>query len=162
MKLLRIMLSVLLLGTVTVGPVAAEETATWAETLQQGIARLDLSDEQKGAIASAFDAADSAYGEAFAATRQQLGGILTEEQRSGLSEMADAELQKRLAGDASERTKSIADIANDLGVTDQQKTAMAEALNSLGGILDGIDSELVSGIKSVLNEEQLAKIASWL
>jgi hypothetical protein len=162
MKLLRIFLSVLVLGIVSAGPVAADETATWAETLQQGIASLDLSDEQKDAIAGAFDGADSAYGDAFAAARQRLGSILTDEQKTGLTDMADAEIQKRLAGDAGERTQSIADIASDLGVTETQKSAMGKVLSGLGGVLDGIDAELISSIKSVLNQEQLAKIATWL
>lgn len=162
MKLLRIFLSVLALGMVSAGAVAADDTQTWAATLQQGIDSLDLSDEQKGAIAGAFDGADAAYGDAIAAARQQIGGILTDEQKTGLANMADAEIQKRLAGDASERTKSIADIGSDLGVTEAQSSAIGQALSGLGGMLDGIDSELVSTIKSVLNEEQLAKIASWL
>jgi len=162
MKMLRILLSVMLLGTMTAGPVVAGQAATWAETLQKGIASLDLSGSQKSAITKAFDVADSAYGEAFSATRKQLGGILTDEQKSELADMADGELQNRLAGDASQRTKSIADLAGDLGVTNTQKSAMSDALSSLGGTLDGIDSSLVSSIKSVLNKDQLAKIASWL
>ena len=162
MKLLRIFISVLLLSIISAGPTTAQETVTLAETLQKGIASLNLSDDQKSAIAGAFDGADSAYGKAFASAREQLGSILTDAQKSGLSDMADAEIQKRLAGDTSERTQSIADLASDLGVTDSQKSAMSKVLSSLGGVLDGIDAELLSSVKSVLNEEQLAKIASWL
>jgi hypothetical protein len=162
MKLFRIFIPLFSLMIVATGPAAAAEEATWAETVQAGIASLDLSDEQKTAINGAFEGADTAYAEAIAAAREQIGGILTDEQKQGLADMADAEIQRRLEGEGGDRSKSIGEIASDLGVTDTQSSAIVTALEGLGGALDGIDSELLSSIKSILNEEQLAKIASWL
>ena len=161
MKPLHLIASILALLLVTAGPVTVAETATWATTLQQKIQSLELSDTQKSEIASAFVAADEAYGEAIAATRATIGEILTDEQQAELGNMANAEIQRRLEGDTSARTKSIADIASDLGVTEDQSSAIREALADLGDILDGIDAGLVDAIKSYLNEEQLAKVASW-
>ena len=124
MKLPHLLASLLTLFLVTAGTAATAEEATWAQGVQSAIASLDLSDDQKGAIASAFQTADSAYGEAIAAARQQIGAILTDEQKQGLADMADAELQRRLQGDSSARGKSIGDIASQLGVTDAQSSAI--------------------------------------
>jgi hypothetical protein len=161
MKPLQLIASILAMVLLSAGPVVHADTATWATTLQQKIQSLDLSDTQKSEIAGAFVAADEAYGDAIAATRATIGEILTDEQKAELGAMANAEIQRRLEGDTTARTKSIADIASDLGVTDAQSAAIREALGDLGGILDGIDADLVAAIKSYLNEEQLAKVASW-
>lgn len=162
MKLIRMFASVMAFVLMSAGTVVLADAATWAATLQEKVASLDLSAGQKSAIRDAFGKADDLYEQAIAATRETIGATLTGDQKQQLGEMANAELQRRLQGDTAERTKSIADIASDLGITDAQSSAITDALGSLGKTLDGVDAGLRSQIKSILNEEQLAKVMSWL
>ncbi len=162
MKQLKIFGSVLVLMTMVLVNTVAADSATWAQAIQEKITSLDLSDVQKMDIGKAFDAADASYGDAIADARKVIAETLTDDQKKELGDMANAQLQKRLEGDSSARAKSIADIANDLGVTDAQSDTIRKALGGLGDTLDGIDANLMKSIKSILNKEQLAKIASWL
>lgn len=161
MKPIRMFASVLALVMMAAGTVVLADAATWAATLQEKVASLDLSADQKSAIAGAFGEADELYEEAIAATRETIGRTLTGDQKQQLGEMANAEIQRRLQGDTAARTKSIADIASDLGITDAQSSVIREALGGLGETLDGVDAGLRAQIKSILNEEQLAKVMSW-
>jgi hypothetical protein len=162
MKRLHIFASALVLLMMTVANAAVADSGTWVETVQEKIASLDLSGAQKMDIGKAFDSADMAYEKAFGDARKIIGETLTDDQKKSLGDMANAQLQKRLEGDMTARTKSIADIAKDLGVTDSQSEMIKKALGGLGDTLDGIDAGLIKGIKSVLNPDQLAKIASWI
>lgn len=162
MKQLKIFCSVLAVMTMVLVNAVAADTATWAQMVQEKIASLDLSDVQKMDIGKAFDTADAAYGDAIADARNIISETLTDDQKKEMGNMANAQLQKRLEGDTSARAKSIADIAKELGVTDSQSETIRKALGGLGDTLDGIDADLMKSIKSILNQEQLAKIASWL
>jgi len=161
MKSLRLIASALVLVLMSAGTHVVADEATWASILQEKIASLDLSDVQKSDIGAAFVEADTAYDEAIAATRLDIAATLTDDQKTGLANMADNAIQKRLQGDTSARTRSIAEIADELGVTDDQSAAIRESFNALGATLDAVDANLRSRIKSVLSEEQLAKVMSW-
>ncbi len=141
---------------------AIAETMTWAETVQSKIKALDLSDVQKTDINKAFAMADEAYDDAFATARKAISETLTDEQKQKLGDMANAEIQRRMEGNASARSKSIAEIGEMIGITSDQSDTLKKSMGMLGDSLDSIDAKLMSQIKSILNDKQLAQIASWL
>ena len=49
-----------------------------------------------------------------------------------------------------------------IGITDSQSEALKKSMGMLGSSLDAIDAKLLTRIKSILDEKQLAQIASWL
>lgn len=161
MKMIRLVTLFLSCWLLLVGQWGVADDATWADTLQQKIDSLDLTDMQKSSIAEAFGAADAAYERAILATRATVRETLTDAQRQKLQDMADEEIQRRLQGDDTVRTKSIAELASDLEVTDEQSTLIRSALSDLGNTLDGIDAQLRDQVKSVLDAEQIANIQSW-
>ena len=71
-------------------------------------------------------------------------------------------IQKRMQGKKLDRTRSIADISNELGITEDQSAAIRSALDGLGKHLDKVDSKLVAKVEKILNPEQLAKVRTWL
>ncbi|GAB3113102.1 hypothetical protein G8770_19160 [Aestuariicella hydrocarbonica] len=161
MKMIRLLTLFLSCWLLLVGQWSVADDATWADTLQQKIDSLDLTDMQKSSIAEAFGAADAAYERAIFATRATVRETLTDDQRQKLQDMADEEIQRRLQGDDTVRTQSIAELASDLEVTDEQSSLIRGALSDLGNTLDGIDAQLRDQVKSVLDAEQIAKIKSW-
>ena len=162
MQLRKILTMALALCFATAFNPAIAETMTWAETVQSKISSLDLSAAQKTDISKAFTMADEAYADAFATARKAISETLTGEQKEKLGEMANAEIQRRLEGDASARSKSIAEIGEMIGITGEQSDSLKKTMGMLGDSLDAIDADLLSQIKSILDEKQLAQIASWL
>ena len=135
---------------------------TWSETVREKIDSLNLTDEQKTDIREVFTSAEDKYDKAIGKTREKIAKTLTDDQKGKLESMADEAIQKRLQGKKLDRTRSIADISNELGITEDQSTKIRSALDGLAKQLDKVDSKLVAEVEKILSPEQLAKVRTWL